>query len=1608
MVIPANAEDSISFSVSNASARAGGTFTVDVSATNSTSIGGADIRVYYDTSILSCTSVEAVATWGFTTNTVESDGGSDSHWKEGFGYVALGLISSSGVVLNGKLATLTFQVAGDLESCTTKIGADPAHSSVSDSTLGANELSITASDGTVTITGVTPTLDGGTVSLFTDESRETESSDAITVHGSVSSANQYLYAKAVSKGGTIITNDVNWKVTPADQGVTVDATGKVTIGCNAVAETSGTTYTVKAEGKGGSTSAGSGEVTFTVKRDASAVQSIAIYQGTTKLGDNATIIIPASDTAPDNTYTYTVKSTDQYGDEANVGSPSWTFSTADNKVTFDAGTVTVKFGATPNNTYTLTAQSGGKEATVTLTAKNIDITWPTSCTDGKTGTYGQTWQQIVNFSQDGGSAMLDNSPVYGTFTLRNRDTKPAVTDTKYTVNFTSKDGQYNVDKDFTATISPRDISNATIGTIAAETYDGTQKKPTPTVTDSGATITADDYTVSYENNINAGNATVKLTGKNNYTGEKTATFKINSAAITLKDPVAVDAIYANNSSNDTLAALTAYVQSKNAKIQSSDGVVTFDATWSTTDSHVRTGKTYTFTAALSNPTRTLDATGNYDLPAKAPTVTVEVKPVTATPAAFTEAGKTVAKSVITKDDFALSALSLPRQTGAVTYTPAEANVTTGPDVPDKFTVDSWTSNNAAVTAASLKAEAGRVTDSANVDVVMTPVYSDAPAWATLGTAPTYTLTITNKYPVKVTVTAPSDITFGAALGDPSATQVEIDDGTDDSGNASFTYKYVGVEGTTYDSADKPTAAGKYQVVATLVSATHSGTGTSATFTISPKTIEFGDGKDFTAEGLDEDLTYNGSAQELKALVIKDGGKTLTLNTDYTLTYATNTDAGTNTAKVTVTGKGNYGGTPQLTFTIKPFTLTADNTSISGLNTSGYTYTGAAIKPTFSVNTTGFGALTTADYTATYDPTAATAAGDVKITVAGQGNFDGTVAEIATYKIKPAALTGTVTLDLAKGDSNTETDVYEVGDKLTANFSKLSESTEGNLAFQWYNKAGKIETATGKTYEIQENDEEVYVEVSVAEGATSNYAGTVASQKVAVDKKSIPADVTVSITVGVDNGKVTLTAKVTVSSTGATDIAGSFAIQWYRNGAAVGSPITVTESSGSLVDVPYPTDAAAQPAGGEVWTCALVPTAEGAEYTGSVPASSVTNNASSDASASNGDVTIKATAPSAPTNVQATLTKGQTTGSVKVTWGMPTNMNGCELDGWEVTCTPAGGAAVTKKLGASDPREVTFDNLTNGTEYTFTVKALTTTTGITGDASDGVKVTPTAPTPVGPTDPTTPSRPGTGTGSGSGSSSSDDDDDTVTIRSSSRDHGTVRLSSSSARKGDTVTVTVKPDRGYEVDEVLVYSSNGTRLDVRSIGGDEYTFTMPSGTVRVEVTYKRTGSTAQSGFNDVPGTYWAADAIRWVSENGYMMGNTAVTFNPEGRITRQQMWMIMARMAGSNPYDFSDARAWAIANGISDGSNPGNSVTRQQMVAILYRYAQMMDYRTTGGTDLSAFPDSGSVASYAQEALQWSVGNGIVGGTASGTLNPGGTATRAQFATILQRFYANVAR
>lgn len=168
------------------------------------------------------------------------------------------------------------------------------------------------------------------------------------------------------------------------------------------------------------------------------------------------------------------------------------------------------------------------------------------------------------------------------------------------------------------------------------------------------------------------------------------------------------------------------------------------------------------------------------------------------------------------------------------------------------------------------------------------------------------------------------------------------------------------------------------------------------------------------------------------------------------------------------------------------------------------------------------------------------------------------------------------------------------------------------------------------------------------------------------------------------------------------------------------------------------------------------------------------------------------------------------------------------------------------------------------------------------------------------------------------------------------------------------------------------------------------------------------TTGSSFTDVPAGSWYEDAVNYVSEKGLMNGTSKNGFSPNATTTRGMIVTILARVEGVNtngtPW-YAAGQKWAMDNGISDGTNMPGVITREQMATILYRYAKQKGYDVSKSAALTAFSDADKVSGYAAEAMQWAVAEGLLQGS-NGKLNPQGSATRAQVATILMRFMEKI--
>lgn len=280
--------------------------------------------------------------------------------------------------------------------------------------------------------------------------------------------------------------------------------------------------------------------------------------------------------------------------------------------------------------------------------------------------------------------------------------------------------------------------------------------------------------------------------------------------------------------------------------------------------------------------------------------------------------------------------------------------------------------------------------------------------------------------------------------------------------------------------------------------------------------------------------------------------------------------------------------------------------------------------------------------------------------------------------------------------------------------------------------------------------------------------------------------------------------------------------------------------------------------------------------------------------------------------------------------------------------------------------------------------------------------------------------GAPSGGGGGSAATE-----YAVTVSTADNGSVAVSPKNAEKGDTVTVTVTPDEGYVLESLTVTDKDGDKVSTTKGEDGKYTFTMPGSTVTVKAVFAEEGTVSELPFEDVKVEQWFYEAVKYVYDNELMNGISATEFNPNGLLTRGTIAQVLFNLEGADadaaavfddvPADawFADAVNWAAANnivtGYGDGTfGPDNNITREQMAAILYRYAQFKGYDVSAKGDLTAFTDGDNVSEWATDALAWCVGAKLINGRDNGTVDATGTATRAEIAQIFMNFCENIAK
>ena len=245
-----------------------------------------------------------------------------------------------------------------------------------------------------------------------------------------------------------------------------------------------------------------------------------------------------------------------------------------------------------------------------------------------------------------------------------------------------------------------------------------------------------------------------------------------------------------------------------------------------------------------------------------------------------------------------------------------------------------------------------------------------------------------------------------------------------------------------------------------------------------------------------------------------------------------------------------------------------------------------------------------------------------------------------------------------------------------------------------------------------------------------------------------------------------------------------------------------------------------------------------------------------------------------------------------------------------------------------------------------------------------------------------------------------------------DNGSVTVNNgSTAKKGDTVTITVKPDEGYEIDKVTVTDSKGNSITVTDKGDGKFSFVMPDSKVDVKATFVKSevkpDQPSKTAFVDVPENSWYADAADFVAQRGLMSGVGENLFGGGQNTTRAMLMTILARMDGQDVTGgatwYEKAMNWAKQTGVSDGTMPEVNITREQLATMLYSYAKLKGVDTTqGGMAVREFNDYDSISAWANQSMAWAVNAGILSGRGNKTLAPTAGATRAEMAVMLQQF------
>lgn len=1456
------------------------------------------------------------------------------------------------------LIQVAFQVKSDVESCATKFEFDSAYETLliyyanaaSDTT---SELAFDRESASLTINGVTPTLTS--VSL-------PEGSDTVTVAGSGDA--QTILATAASVKGTDLTTSVGWSVSPADGGVSIDAdTGVITVANNAKAGE----YTIKAAPKDDKVQGEAKSATLTVVRETAVATTITI----SRLGNGDVDIPGVNAEAAEAKFSFTVR--DQYGDMFSASSSilTWESDSTDSHIKTswgpDCGVLTVEAGAQPATVKVWLEYGNVRSNEVTVNVvkapsevASVEIT--NNVTEENVPLKGQ------QFTRDYKAEVKDQ---YGTVL-----TGKTVT---WSIEETAPNG-VTIDKNSgTVTIQPAaakntfDNNNELTFTVKA-TCEG--KSAAKVVTLKREPSTVDGLTVS------GGQDNIEIPADNSTNSSAAFTVAVTDQyGQPMDTPEKVTWTIKDNAWNDV----------NGVTIEGGVVKVTSAAAGSIKNT---TGKELIVTAATSGD--------------KFGTATITVK------RAASKVSQLMFRDELTKDDTNYTvptsgtngkefwAIIFKDQYGSEMNVPAEDVTWTFPTL-EGVTFKGYTSgsyhrlsimvqraaaknaftNNAlefTVTAtykntqisASMKCTLTRnaavassmVLDGDNSDTIVIP------------STKKYTATVKDQYDL---VMPGAQVTYSIS---PANTSVTIDAAT-----GLVTVPADAVKDTQYTITakynDSVTATRTFKVVDKVSDTT--------TLKVEQADITFGESVNPQVTGAPAGttaVTFTYEALEGSALT---DGKPVNKG-QYKVIARCESDTTIYTAEDT--------------FEIKAKAITADMFTVTEKT---YTYNGIGYD--FEYQTT---LVKNTDYTVT--GTSHKDAGTYTVAFAGQGNYTGEVKVAwtitpAVLKVKSVKLTSRA-YDPSSSTVSVAAVEFEglvAGETLSAANNYIAQATLANnnagtrtAQVTVTLRTGTTEKAKNYTFENGVVTATVSADVQISKIA---YTGTMTASTSAKYGNTATLDLSA---LGLPEGYVF--AQGTVQDENGI-LAGAEAAGYYV-------------ISGNTLRVPLKNDSAQVNKTATITLPVSSTNYENFDLVITVTVNDKLENslAANDISLTYGDtdyVTVTSIIGSLRTEIVdgedvisldngtiKTLKAGTATLKltasgdenyaeksiqVKVTVSpKPITLKIDSKSAYVNDVQPALTYKVNGLVGADTLTTVPalFVDVAEGVDPMKQVGTYAIKTSVAPSAGDNYSLTvaegtlsvtnrPSAITPVGPS--------------------------AGTVRVDETEGGTVRVTPANAAEGSTVTIVVTPDQGQELRSLEVLDKDGDSLELTDLGGGRFSFEMPRGKVTVKAEFGKAGLP----YHDVKEGDWFYSAVEYVTEAGLMGDTGHGSFEPNTNTTRAMIWAILARLSGvdttpvSGPW-YSVAQEWAMNSGVSDGTNPNGAITREQLVTMLYRYAETHGIDVTeGGMAIREFADVESVSSFAGPAMTWAVNTGLISGI-DGKLVPQGLATRSQVATVLMRF------